>query len=537
METGSIQETWQVEANGQVYEAQFDELASWIAEGALLRIDRVRKGNLRWIEAGKVPALTDFFNAKDADGPAPPVITTSTTEVLGVAPQPRQHVAPVFVNSAPPDIQPAADVCAMHPDAPAAFVCDTCANSFCKACPSSYGGTVKICPFCGAMCNSLAAVEKQRVETMAHSAAMGERFGFGDFTRALAYPFKFKASLFFGAVMFMIFSIGQSAGGMGNIFLVGAGIVSFMLSNMLTFGILANTVGNFTQGKLDQNFMPSFDDFSLWDDVVHPFFLSIGVYISSFGPLIAVVAIAVFMFLNTVSNAVSDTAATGVPIAGGDLPAARNAPGQIEAFRNIASQTNANTLNRIQAVDEGDEDAATLPPANHAQEEEAEFARLNEMIQQSRKQQLESTIGKAPDTVAAEQRAMVCQILGYGAVFLLLAGLALIWGLFYFPAACAVAGYTQSFVATVNPSVGLDTIRRLGSSYFLILLMGFLLAVASGFVSAILGMVFIAFDMPGVGNMPAKAIGSLFGFYLSVVFSCIIGYALYKASDRLQLYR
>ena len=42
--------------------------------------------------------------------------------------------------------------------------------------------------------------------------------------------------------------------------------------------------------------------------------------------------------------------------------------------------------------------------------------------------------------------------------------------------------------------------------------------------------------MPGVGNVPARAIGSLFGFYFSVVFSCVIGFALYKASDRLQLF-
>lgn len=46
-----------------------------------------------------------------------------------------------------------------------------------------------------------------------------------------------------------------------------------------------------------------------------------------------------------------------------------------------------------------------------------------------------------------------------------------------------------------------------------------------------------AFDMPGVGNLPAKFIGSLFTFYFSVVFSCVLGFAIYKASDRLKLYQ
>jgi hypothetical protein len=51
----------------------------------------------------------------------------------------------------------------------------------------------------------------------------------------------------------------------------------------------------------------------------------------------------------------------------------------------------------------------------------------------------------------------------------------------------------------------------------------------------VLGVVFSAFNMPGVGNLPAKAIGSLFSFYFWIVFSCILGFAIFKASDRLRL--
>jgi hypothetical protein len=69
-------EIWQVDVNGQIYEASFAELTEWINEGSLLPGDRVRRGNLRWLDAIKVPALYGFFNAKEL-GIAPPKCPTA----------------------------------------------------------------------------------------------------------------------------------------------------------------------------------------------------------------------------------------------------------------------------------------------------------------------------------------------------------------------------------------------------------------------------------------------------------------------------
>src|ERR1043166_9107108 len=69
------QETWQIERGGQIFDTNFEEMTGLIECGALLKMDRVRKGNLRWIEAGKVPSLLAVFNAKDGEQPAKPVIT------------------------------------------------------------------------------------------------------------------------------------------------------------------------------------------------------------------------------------------------------------------------------------------------------------------------------------------------------------------------------------------------------------------------------------------------------------------------------
>jgi hypothetical protein len=112
-----------------------------------------------------------------------------------------------------------------------------------------------------------------------------------------------------------------------------------------------------------------------------------------------------------------------------------------------------------------------------------------------------------------------------------------LWGAFYFPAACLVAGYTRSFAAVINPLVGLDTIRRMKFNYAKILLMFFALGVFSFAASGILSAVFAPFDMPRAGNLPAKIIGSLFTFYFSVVFSVALGCALFKCSDCLNLRR
>lgn len=586
----SVQDVWQVDAAGKIYNTNFDEMTSWIAEGALIREDKVRKGNLRWIEAGKVPSLVKVFNAKDAGQPLQTVVTVNQPEAVESTSDDILELEPAVslagalpfdvrkgsafpdtlldCDAAPPpsavaacedNVRPgpqterrrtssgaAEATCSKHVDAPAAYVCDSCSSSFCKACPKSYGGTVKICPSCGALCRSLAQVEKKRAETDVRSRAATEGFGFGDFVESFSYPFKFTTSLIFGSVMFALFTIGQSAGALGNIFLFAAALICYVLANMLTFGVLANVVENFSQGKITENFMPSFEDFSLWDDVVHPFFLSIGVYISSFGPLLVLVLVTFFFVVNTVTSEMNGLQTDAARVARQDVPLIANAAKQSERVRDILQKDEEEQRRRVEEFEsetvpvnanEAYERPAVAAADAYRQDTEAMVAEANEMINQHRKAQLESVTGKSPETVAKERAALVSKILGYGVMLLLVGGVFLLWGLFYFPAACAVAGYTRSFAATLNPLVGLDTIKRLGVDYVKILLMSLVIVIASGFIIGTISTALRAFDMPGVGNLPAIFIGSLFTFYFSVVFSCVLGFAIYKASDRLKLYQ
>jgi hypothetical protein len=556
MQEQNLNEVWQVDVNGTIYEAPFYELGEWIDGGSLLPEDKVRKGNLRWIEARRVPALLPFFNAKANGDPMPVVISTTVAEPAGtdaLAPAPSGEVSPVepptsFVDhkagaeQSMPKVATDASICAMHAGIESAYICDGCANGFCKACPNSYGGTVKICPLCGAMCRPVGEVRESRHRSETLSRAISEGFGMSDFFSAVGHPFKFKTSLFFGAVIFMFLTLGKGAGAMGGIFMVVGGIFAGMSANALTFGVLANTINNFIQGKLDENFMPDFDDFSLWEDVVHPFFLSIAAYISSFGPFILVLIVGFYLVTSSVSTKMDAYKSDLEKIPGTNVYAGRELVDQTgdvkDALKGIDERQMERSKRLTMSAEDADEDPTlAAEPTPQVDDETREQEELWAMATESRKQSLESTLGKSPETEAREEAEMVQAFLGLAAPLVVIGAIAFLWGLFYFPAACAVAGYTRSFAATINPLVGLDTIKRFGVDYVKILTMAFVLLVASIVVTGILGAVFAVFNLPMVGNLPATALSALFTFYLSAVFSCILGYALYKSADRLGLSR
>jgi hypothetical protein len=571
------QEIWQVEVGGQIYEADFAELASWVADGGLQPEDKVRRGELRWIEAKRVPTLVPHFNAK-RDGTPPPAVIVTVTEA-GKSKEPDNPGRVTIAETSTP-VSPSADTtiiertissptnafldpefCSVHTTVPAAYICDFCVRSYCKSCPSSYGGSVRICPQCRGFCKQKEKAREQKQKEAAFQNALEKGFGFGDFAAAISYPFKFKTSLFFGALMFMFFSLGQMATALGGIFMIAAALFCWMLANMLTFGVLAHTTENFSQGKIGVNFMPSFDDFSILDDVLHPFFLSIGAYLSAFGAFIAIAVIGVYLVMTSMAADQQAMVADIQKLPGTPYYAAKDTVAQSEevkkVFADIKKKEDERRRRAMAAVEgmekkmesggdlndneiklstvPGTTPTPEMPPM--AGDTEEDVMKANELIQKTQKQQLESALGKTPETKAKEREEFVKRFLSLAAPLVVLSGIALIWGLFFFPAACAVAGYTKSFMATINPLVGLDTIRRLGFDYIKLVAMGFVILVAVMVILSVLGMIFLPFDMPGYGNLPATAVGSLFIFYFSVVFSCLIGFLLFKASEKLKLRR
>jgi len=104
---------------------------------------------------------------------------------------------------------------------------------------------------------------------------------------------------------------------------------------------------------------------------------------------------------------------------------------------------------------------------------------------------------------------------------------------FYYPMALTVAGYTQSFGAVINPLVGLDTIRRMGLTYFKAFAMVILVQVIALVVAAIVGIITSPFTLPFMGNLVGCFINSTFTFYFNLVVACILGLSLFKCADRL----
>ncbi len=68
-------EVWRVSTVEGVFEADLETLKQWIIEGCVLPTDKVSKGNLSWIEAGRVPKLKGAFNGDPT--PAPPPVSNS----------------------------------------------------------------------------------------------------------------------------------------------------------------------------------------------------------------------------------------------------------------------------------------------------------------------------------------------------------------------------------------------------------------------------------------------------------------------------
>ncbi len=561
------QEMWQVEVQGHIYEANIEEIIEWINEGSIQPDDKVRKGSLRWLKAEKVPELyTHFFgNYFENDSS----VTTSITDAVRCekmagsnekdieliksflsdeAEKPKQKnelsenqkISQNINQQTVDSPHTSTDCCSVHPDVKAEFICGTCLILFCKSCPNSFGGNVKICLDCGAMCRIYTGeVDFKSVGAMNKPYPRGEldqdksedgrfgRFGFADFAKAVVYPFRFKTSLIFGAALFMLFMLGQTVSAFG-ISMYFPAVICLMLANTLVFGSLANTLENFSQNKTNLNFMPGFDDFELWDDVIKPFFLSFGVYFASFGFFL----ILFFGALWQTSNSENKIGEEKQKIVATVLPRAQSILNSGEQI----SQPNQNPEQSKladKAPNENLSDETAIAQLQQNTNESANFQKLQESLQQSLQAQTQAETGTNTESEKGIFDSTFGTVLRLSLFFSVPIFLAFLWGIFYFPAACAVAGYTRSLTATINPLIGLDTIKRLGIDYFKIVIIGAIFITAAFGLNAILQSAFSSLTLPMLGNLPAKAIAGVFAFYLAIVFSVALGIVLSKNSERL----
>jgi Protein of unknown function (DUF4013) len=493
-------EVWRVSTVEGVFETDLETLKQWISEGCVLPTDKVCKGSHNWIEAGRAPMLKAVFAGDYTPPPPPP---TSPPAYDWQTPRQYEEPAPSDTsghwgdaegvgssNSAAND----ARACTNHPELAPFYVCRVCNATWCETCPRFVSGSkIPLCPSCGDLCKLYHEV----TATVARSQFQASGFGIADFVQAIRYPFQHKLALVLGALIYALLLMADFGGGIG--IRRGGGAGGF-IAWMIMFGCMSHVISQVAWGRLHRSFMPDFSSFSMWDDVIQPVLLGVGITIVTWGPIIALV---IALFLGVMSG-------PGLPsvVPGQEMSAAAESSGPTPEDLDVLTDPNA--------------DPKKLEEANRKLNQIRPGAQIAQEAERSKQENDPAALGQ-----------MLMPYLGAGSLLLVLFLLGLAWAFFYYPMALTVAGYTQSFGSVVNPLVGLDTIRRMGSTYFKAFGMVLVVEVVAFVVGVIIALITSPFNLPFVGNLPGNFINATATFYFNLVIACLLGLSLYKSADRL----
>jgi len=274
----------------------------------------------------------------------------------------------------------------------------------------------------------------------------------------------------------------------------------------LVFGCISLVVRRVAYGNLKRDFLPDFSEFSFWDDVVVPCALGLGVTLVTLGPTLILVGMLFFGWVST---------ARPPQVLPTDHPALAAAEGREMKVEPVFRP----------------EDLGVLAEGGTQAQEAGLQQKIDAMrpggVEAAR--QLEAARG-------GEEHAAVyaCRLLlAHPGLVLVLGLLSLGWAVFYHPMALLVAGWTESLKSVLNPLVGLDTIRHMGSNYFKAFLMYLAVQLGALAFHFVVGVLTAPFDLPLVGNLPGTFLGGVVTFYTSLVVACLLGLALFKSADRL----
>jgi hypothetical protein len=319
-------------------------------------------------------------------------------------------------------------------------------------------------------------------EKIARAEFQSSGFGMEDFTRAIRYPLQHKGALLTGALLYA--------------FLLMMGFRGGLLAWMIMFGCISHVISQVAWGRLNRSFMPDFSAFSFWDDLVVPVFLGIGIMIVSWGPVLALIFALIF---GVISGRLGSS-----PLQGPDHAAESTGP-------NVSVLMDPNA-DPSKLAAENEKLQGLRPGAQIAREAEASRDESND-----------------PAGAARYLLPYLDSSVAIAFLFLLL----IAWALFYYPMALTVAGYTQSLGSVLNPLVGLDTIRRMGVTYFKGFGMVVVVQLVALVVSVIVSIITSPFTLPFMGNLVGNFVGATFSFYFNLVIACILGLSLFKSADRL----
>jgi len=493
----SQEPVWQVNIDGQVYEAELETLKRWISEGRLLATDNVRKGSLSWIAANRAPSLRGLFPEAGPSLQDSPQSPQAETPLPLVAHSDTVSVHDSFSLEPGPGDAPArhgASACHNHPDRSPVYSCRICGKTFCGDCPQFVGSSrIPTCPSCGDLCVPIDDAESEEVKggvthkiDPASALRITSLFGLPDFGRALHYPLRWPLALVGIAAFYSFLQLG--------------GFKTQLIAFALLFGCLASVIKQVAWGRFERSFLPEFNDFSFADDVLGPAVLGLGTTVVTFGPFL-------MLMLAMLSGWI-----------GGAVPAVADSPqGQLAGGE---SALTAEDLNSLVNSGSPEKDQAAMKKLQQLHP----GAQANAYVKEH-----------TPDSEGNSMMELIRPVLDQTGLVATLGLLTLGWALIYYPMALAVAGYSEEFWSVINPMVGLDTIRRMGLVYMKAFFM-YLGVQGTGFaISIFVAALTAPLTLPLLGNLPGKILNSIVTFYCSLVIAYILGMALHKCAAQLNI--
>lgn len=461
------QDLWQVQVDNRVYEALTDELVEWIKEGSVLPEDKVRKGNLRWLAAQRIPQFNSYFS----DPPKAEKRSSSESGNSGLAFEIERNgtvespllnnysdgVDSSFVGVQKPseafdEMSPPALLkhCFKHQGQATKFICNVCRIPYCVDCTNRFG-SVRLCPTCGGMCVSF--VESEKVDFRA-SGALNKPYarkvlaeasvqqadgtlGIRDLVHAARYALspRIESVVYIALFIFLFFGV--------SLLFIGGTVVSLVaLFSTLGLATLMLRISRKARAHADPLSAERLsDDKQIVAYAVKDFTLGVIVNLTSFGIFFLVISMAAAYAWYRVSTTLDVTDAA-IRIEQKELDATLQANGMKTGPRSI-----------------------------------------DQKINETRNQIITSTFGKGVISEEHELDKLVKSIMRLSIFLLMPIFIAFLFGLVYYPAAIGLALRNLSVRETLNFRQGLRLIRIMGFEYVKITLASMTLLLLLGGIS------------------------------------------------------
>ncbi|MFN8091704.1 MAG: hypothetical protein U0599_05665 [Vicinamibacteria bacterium] len=431
----------------------------------------------------KVPGLrakcggcgASFAVAEASLAPAPPAAAPRPPETAAAPrpPSPRPAASPLAPSprpAPPPRLPSPARTsgwrrCAAHADRPSEAVCGACGRGWCAECLRRQG-TAVMCSSCDALCVPTAEREAKEARARQRARPLTAETG-----AILRYPFTDPVAFVLFAIVVGVFAVAASIAALGG----GFGIV---FSQGLLYAYAFTAINRVSGGDLS-GFMPDIGDIA---DLAGPLRVGIAALLVSSGPLVAL------SFLYPPSDVAR-------------VVAGERAAAVIEA---TPSPTPEPTVPPALAAAVGDDGAGSEAGEEEAAAPEADHSGAEPSV---------------PDDAGGPEEPLV-PAWAIGAYVL-----ALLWKLVYSPIALVAGAISRSFVRTLNPLVGLDAMRRMGSTYWTAMLLYTALALVELAAGTALGLV------PFAGSFLRAFVQS----YSYLAIGCLLGLAVFKKAPELGL--